>query len=453
MALADSNYVTGDMLYKAHTSNYDYMMTGEAHQNIANAMLDYYHLKKVALYKNSDNFKDIMDLDKLHSKLLKDSVDTKEVMDEPTWYEKDFYGDDVSHRSHKEFTHPYSLFDKALVSYFSELEQHKAENPDKILKIDEQLEFAKEHTDFLTSQQIKSLEDEKAKLEKEMTADINVISDSIKDLNPFEFILANDQLGSKHWNFDNSTGNPFDESYRYGSGFTYINGKRVETKEHSKGIFDALLQNKNYQQSLFNVFDENGNIKEDFTGQITKLNSGLVRNADGTYTYTSDALNGFSITWDKNGQFQKMQTLNDGGTELSMADFIQNYKDVVNAIDDYKPKIITTGIDDLAVNEFNTNTSYGAELSDSEKAEALAAMGLGDTYSDGSKIITPADMLPLQQLTSQFEDAWDKIARKARVLTLDIDTDWRLSDEQKDLAQFRVAQDIFEEGSETLERL
>ena len=450
VALADSNYVTGDMLYKAHTSNYDYMMTGEAHQNIANAMLDYYHLKKVALYKNSDNFKDIMDLDKYYNKLLKDSMQVKEVMDDPTWYEKDFYGDDVSHRSHKEYANPYSLFDKAIVSYFSELEQHKAENPDKILKIDEQLEFAKEHTDFLTSQQIKSLEDEKAKLEKEMTADINVISDSIKDLNPFEFILANDQLGSKHWNFDNSTGNPFDESYRYGSGVTYINGKRVETKEHSKGIFDALLQNKNYQQSLFNVFDENGNIKEDFAGQITKLNSGLVRNADGTYTYTSDALNGFSITWDKNGQFQKMQTLNDGGTELSMADFIQNYKDVVNAIDDYKPKIITTGIDDLAVNEFNTNTSYGAELSDSEKAEALAAMGLGDTYSDGSKIITPADMLPLQQLTSQFEDAWDKIARKARVLTLDIDTDWRLSDEQKDLAQFRVAQDIFEEGSETL---
>lgn len=450
VALADSNYVTGDMLYKAHTSNYDYMMTGEAHQNIANAMLDYYHLKKVALYKNSDNFKDIMDLDKYYTKLLKDSMQVKEVMDEPTWYEKDFYGDDVSHRSHKEYTNPYSLFDKAIVSYFSELEQHKAENPDKILKIDEQLEFAKEHTDFLTSQQIKSLEDEKAKLEKEMTADINVISDSIKDLNPFEFILANDQLGSKHWNFDNNTGNPFDESYRYGSKFTYINGQRVETKEHSKGIFDALLQNKNYQQSLFNVFDENGNIKEDFAGQITKLNSGLVRNADGTYTYTSDALNGFSITWDKNGQFQKMQTLNDGGTELSMADFIQNYKDVVNAIADYKPKIITSGIDDLAVNEFNTNTAYGAELSDSEKAEALAAMGLGDTYSDGSKIINPADMLPLQQLTSQFEDAWDKIARKARVLTLDIDTDWRLSDEQKDLAQFRVAQDIFEEGSETL---
>lgn len=450
LADTDWNYVTQDMLYKAHTSNYDYMMTGEIHQNLANAMLDYYHLKKVALYKNSDNFKDIMDLDKLYTKLLRDSVDVKEVMDEPTWYEKDFYGDDTSHRSHKESTHPYSLFTNAITSYFSQVEQHKALNPDRILEIEEKLEFNKEHPDFLTSQQLKSLEDEKAKLEKEMTADLDVFIDSIKDLNPFEFILANDKLGSKYWNFDNSTGNPFDESYRYGSDYTYINGKRVESKEHSKGIFDVLLRNKNYQQQLFNIFDENGNIKEDFVGQITKLNSGLVRNSDGTYTYTSDVLDGFSITWDKNGQFQEMKTLNDGGTELSMADFVQNYKDVVNAIDDYKPKIITSGIDDLAVNEFNTNTAYGAELSDSEKAEALAAMGLGDAYSDGSKIITPADMLPLQQLTSQFEDAWDKIARKARVLTLDIDTDWRLSDEQKDLAQFRVAQDIFEEGSETL---
>lgn len=456
LADTDWNYVTQDMLYKAHTSNYDYMMTEEIHQKLAQAMLDYSYLKKIALFSNSENYQAIMELDKLGKRWDKVNTSaTKTVIDNPEQWELDYYGNDAYNRhSHQEKINPYSLFDKAIVSYFSELEMHKAENPDKILKIEEQLEFNKEHSDFLTSQQVKRLEDEKARLEKEMVADANVISDSIKDLNPFAFILANSDLGKKYWNFDNNSGNPFDESYRYGSNATYVNGKRVETKEHSKGILDALLHNKNYQQSIFNGFDENGNFDENYVGSLTKLESGLVRNADGTYTYTSPALDGLSITWDKDGKFSAIKTLNDG-SELKISDFINNYSDVVNSVSDYIPKIITDDLNQMAVDEFNNNTRYGAELSPEEKADKLSEMGLADNSSGttslgGNGKISAADMLPIQELISQLEAAWDRISSKSRTLALDIESDWRLSEEQKDLAQFRVVQDIHKEGSETL---
>ena len=438
------NWVTQDMLYKAHTSDYDFMHTPESLHDLAVATMEKLKLQYMALYQDADNFQQIMDEKKFLDKYYKTptSVDV--------WHEEWY--------SNAPFTEQKAInglgFDKFIIETLKDITTQRIDAQKEIDDINERLTFDDENPAFLTDIQRKELEDKIVELEDSMKLTIEDIIGAFEQLTPLEFSFANSQFkGNEEWKFT------VDESERYNKS-KFITDKPINADTAKSGLDYWASFYKDKAKGL----DENGNIIPDYTGAFG-FDDKITRNADGTYTYKSDVLTGLTINWDAEGKFQDIKTLNNG-EDIKLSDFVENWQDTVDAIPEYQFQVLTQDLNSAMLEQFFRNTALGAELSSQEQAELLEKLGLevpqglslGGNSSGGtlSKAVSK-EITDVNSLYQSFIDRINKLVFESRYKQENIRNDESLTDEEQQAELYKLAKSISssaaEVGTEVYEKL